>query len=241
MKKGLLTIVALLLVVSLVGCVAAPIDKADKQAAPKGNVSETKGTAQLTQTEQTEATVAKKEEIKTDKKEEVKTEDLTETAAQTEPTQKEQTPQRITREEAKAAALKHANVKEADVRDLEIELDKERGVLHYDVSFEVGAKDYAYEINAYAAKVLFSEVEDDAKTEKPKTQTTTLKTKAEAKAIALKHAKVNEADARDLEIELEEEKGVKYYEITFESAGYDYEYIIDGQSGEILHQEKERD
>lgn len=67
----------------------------------------------------------------------------------------------ISRDEAKSIALKHAEVKEADIRDLDIELDKDAGTLHYDVDFEVGGKDYDYEIDAVTGKILKSEKERD--------------------------------------------------------------------------------
>ena len=64
---------------------------------------------------------------------------------------------------------------------------------------------------------------------------------AQVKKIALDHAKVKEASARDLEVELDKEGSKVYYEVTFEYGGYDYEYEIDAYSGKILHSEKEKD
>lgn len=79
---------------------------------------------------------------------------------------------------------------------------------------------------------------------KPATTTTTTKSKktvAQVKKIALEHAGVKESAARDLEVELDKEGTKVYYEVTFESGGYDYEYDIDAYTGKILHREKERD
>ena len=64
---------------------------------------------------------------------------------------------------------------------------------------------------------------------------------AEVKAIALAHASVNAADVRDLEIELEAEKGVTFYEVSFDANGWEYEYKIEAYTGQIIKSERERD
>ncbi len=74
---------------------------------------------------------------------------------------KTESSKKISRDEAKKIALKHAGLKEADVRGLEIELDFERGVHEYDVSFESGKYDYDYDIDALTGKIKFSEKEID--------------------------------------------------------------------------------
>ena len=79
-----------------------------------------------------------------------------ETTAPTEPAV-----QYITPEEAKSIALKHAGVKESEVRDLEVELDRDDGTLHYDVDFEKDGYDYDYEIDATSGKILKSRKERD--------------------------------------------------------------------------------
>ena len=152
----------------------------------------------------------------------------------------------LSKSAVKKIAFDHAKVKEANVKDLEVELDKDDGKLHYDISFESGSYDYDYDIDAYSGKILKSEKErDDDNVKKTSTTTTTTtktkKTVAQVKKIALDHAKVKEASARDLEVELDKEGSKVYYEVTFESGGYDYEYEIDAYSGKILHSEKEKD
>ena len=65
----------------------------------------------------------------------------------------------ITREEAKAIALHDAGLQEADVRELEVELDldPEEGKAHYDVDFETGSEDYDYDIDAVTGEILKTE------------------------------------------------------------------------------------
>ncbi len=146
----------------------------------------------------------------------------------------------ISREEAKKIALEHAKVKEADVRDLEIELDKDAGTLHYDVDFEVGGNDYDYEIDAKTGKILRSET--PAKSEStPKEESKKELTAAEARDKALKHAGFKKSEVRDLEVELDRDGGKKHFDVSFEKDGYDYEYEIDATTGKILKSEKERD
>ncbi|MBQ8752787.1 MAG: PepSY domain-containing protein, partial [Clostridia bacterium] len=63
----------------------------------------------------------------------------------------------ITAEQAKAAALAHAGVKAADIRDYGCELDREDGVLVYDIEFSAGDWEYEYRIDATTGKVLEGE------------------------------------------------------------------------------------
>ena len=60
----------------------------------------------------------------------------------------------IGREKAISIALNHAGVKRSDVRELDCELDRENGVLVYDIEFEVGNMEYDYDIDAKTGAVL---------------------------------------------------------------------------------------
>ncbi|MBE6774911.1 MAG: hypothetical protein E7543_01825 [Ruminococcaceae bacterium] len=66
-------------------------------------------------------------------------------------------------------------------------------------------------------------------------------TASKAETIALNHAGLSRGQVRDFECELDYERGVKVYEVSFDSGRYDYEYTIDAASGKILNWEKERD
>ena len=72
-----------------------------------------------------------------------------------------ETAARITADEAIAIALKDAKLTKDQVRDLDVELDRDDGVLHYDVDFEKDRNDYDYEIDAATGKILRSEIEHD--------------------------------------------------------------------------------
>ena len=67
----------------------------------------------------------------------------------------------LTKAEAQNIALKHAGFTADQVRDLEVELDKDDGTRHFDVDFEKDGYDYSYEIDAASGKILKSEKERD--------------------------------------------------------------------------------
>ena len=67
----------------------------------------------------------------------------------------------IGKEAAIAAALSHAGIERTAIRDLKCELDRENGVMVYEVEFESGIYDYEYDIDATTGKVLKSKKELD--------------------------------------------------------------------------------
>lgn len=67
---------------------------------------------------------------------------------------------KIGREEAKKIALGHAKVNESDIRDFEIELDKDNGTYKYDISFESGNIEYEYDVNANTGEIMESSKEE---------------------------------------------------------------------------------
>lgn len=62
---------------------------------------------------------------------------------------------------AKAAALKHAGLTEDSIRELDMELDREDGVLVYEIEFKAGGYEYEYTIDAATGKILAQERELD--------------------------------------------------------------------------------
>lgn len=140
----------------------------------------------------------------------------------------------ISKSKAKSIALKDAGLSASQIYDYEIELDRDNGTLHYDVSFEYNGKDYDYEINAKSGKII--------SVEKPKATSSTAKiSKSKAKSTALKHAGVKAADISRYQIELEKDDGVWKYEISFNKGYVEYDYTINAENGKILHSEKDID
>lgn len=138
---------------------------------------------------------------------------------------------------AKAAALAHAGVQEADAGDLVCQLDWEDGVQVYDVEFWSGGKKYDYEINAADGTVQKAEQEWGPAVQR---QTASYIGEAAAKRAALSHAGVSENSVGSFKWELEEDGGRWIYEIEFRSGGLEYEYEIDAISGAVLKAEQDR-
>lgn len=68
---------------------------------------------------------------------------------------------KISRDRAIEIALEKAKLKKADVRDLEAELDYEKGVLVWEVDFDYQNFDYSYDIKADSGAIVFEEIEKD--------------------------------------------------------------------------------
>lgn len=62
--------------------------------------------------------------------------------------------ERIGVERAKRIAFDHAKVSEAEVRKLEVELDRDDGLLVYEIEFKHGGMEYEYEIDAHSGAIL---------------------------------------------------------------------------------------
>ena len=63
-------------------------------------------------------------------------------------------------EEAQTIALNHAGLSSGDVRELQVEYDKDDGVPVYEVEFESGNREYSYEIHAETGKIRSHEIDD---------------------------------------------------------------------------------
>lgn len=140
----------------------------------------------------------------------------------------------ISTSKAKSIALNDAGLKASEIYDYEIELDRDNGVLHYDVSFEKDGKDYDYEIDAKTGKII--------SVEKPNATSSEVKiSKSKAKTTALNHAGVKSQNITQYEVELEKDNGVWKYEISFKSGNVEYEYTINAETGKIIKSEKDID
>lgn len=145
----------------------------------------------------------------------------------------------ISKDKAKQVALDHAKV--TNYYDYDIEFDYDDGYAIYEIDFETETKEYEYTINAKTGEILYHEVESE-NNNKPSTNTTqstsNLITKGKAKSIALEYAGVTKYF--DYDIELDNDKGTKVYEIDFETVDYEYEYEINAENGKIITFDKER-
>lgn len=60
---------------------------------------------------------------------------------------------KISRDKAKQIALEHAKLKESDIKNYHIELDKDNGHLEYDIEFNYNGAEYDYEIDADTGEI----------------------------------------------------------------------------------------
>lgn len=67
----------------------------------------------------------------------------------------------ITRERALEIALDKAGVKQSDICDLDIDLDRERGTTVWEVDFDHGNLEYSYDIDAETGDITKVERERD--------------------------------------------------------------------------------
>ena len=68
---------------------------------------------------------------------------------------------KISRDEAKSIALKHAGLDEKNVTGLDIDLDRDNGSLEYEIEFHSGGMEYDYDINANTGEIINSHKEQD--------------------------------------------------------------------------------
>ncbi len=145
-------------------------------------------------------------------------------------------------EKAKEVALTHAGVNEADLLDVDIEMDMENGILVYEVDFDTARWEYEYDVHATRGQVLKHQKEaNDYKIENNPAAPENLIGKDAAKEAALKHAGVAADAIREYECELDRHDGKLIYEVSFDTAEYEYEYDIDATTGAVIAWEKDWD
>lgn len=135
---------------------------------------------------------------------------------------------------AKQIALTHANVKASDIIKYSVKLEKEDGILVYEIEFFIGMTEYEYDINALTGAIIKSkiDIDDNKSSEKPSQKDLISETKA--KEIVLAHADVKVDDIIKYSIELDEEDGILVYEIEFNVGDTEYEYEINAETGAII-------
>lgn len=154
---------------------------------------------------------------------------------------------RITAEEAEAIALKHAGVSAENVSRIRTEFDYDDGRPEYDIEFYADGREYDYEIHAETGDILRSEAEppkviptEPAATETSATIPARISEK-EARDIALAHAGLTADQVTRLRVEFDYDDGRPEYEVDFVYDGFEYDYEVHAETGEILSWDKDRD
>ncbi len=63
----------------------------------------------------------------------------------------------------------------------------------------------------------------------------------DAKRAALKHAGIDESQARDIDVDLDRDNGKLIYEVDFNSGSIEYDYDIDAETGAVISADKSKD
>ena len=157
---------------------------------------------------------------------------------------------RLTSEEAEAIAFAHAGVNPEDVKFLHTDFDYDDGRPEYDIDFLCGDWEYDYELHAVSGEILRSEAEPVTKqtsnsTEPPASDAAGSEparlTEEEARDIALKDAGLTAEQVTRLKVEFGYDDGRPEYEVDFHHDGWEYDYELHAQTGEILSQNKDRE
>lgn len=152
------------------------------------------------------------------------------------------TAKKITADEAKNIALAHAKLAQKDVNFVKAELETDNNRLIYDVDFYSGNVEYDYDIDAVTGEIISSDL--DIKNYNIPAQTTIEQQKTaapaadigveRAKEIALAHAGLSNDKVSFVKAQLDNEDGVKVYDIEFYSGNVEYDYEISVADGTII-------
>lgn len=136
---------------------------------------------------------------------------------------------------AEEIALDHAGLEASQLTWSHVKLDYDHGRAEYEVEFFSGAREYDYEIDAVSGDILGfdCDVEWYGGGGAPAQSGGDIGA-GEAKTIALDHAGVKEKDTMFLYAEPDYENGRRVYDVEFFAGNREYDYKVDGATGEIL-------
>ena len=63
----------------------------------------------------------------------------------------------------------------------------------------------------------------------------------DAKDAALRHAKLDESQVSDVDVDLDRDNGKLIYEVDFNSGNTEYDYDIDAETGNVISADKSKD
>lgn len=149
----------------------------------------------------------------------------------------------VTKDEALAIALEHAQLTKDDIKGLRIKLERDDGKVQYEIEFYSDSLEFDYDVDAISGEIISfdRDAEHVSLPDHSYPDSSELISEEAAKLAAFEHAGVNEADVYGFEIELENERGVSKYEIEFSCGEYEYEYDINALDGSVLNYSKEID
>ena len=139
-------------------------------------------------------------------------------------------------------ALKDAGVNEADASRIRVTMDRDDGMLVYEVRFDAAEIEYDYEIDARSGRIISTDVErwdDDDRDDRNRTANANVAVSRD-EAVKTVLGKVSGAAEQDVRIELDCDDGRYKYEGDVIYNGIEYDFEIDADSGRILEWEEDR-
>ena len=151
------------------------------------------------------------------------------------------------KEAALQTALKDAGVNEADASRIRVTMDRDDGMLVYEVRFDAAEVEYDYEIDAESGRIISTDVErwddddrdDDDRDDRNRTANANVAVSRD-EAVKTALGKVSGATEKDVRIELDYDDGRYRYEGDIIYNGIEYDFEIDADSGRILEWEEDR-
>ena len=138
---------------------------------------------------------------------------------------------------ALSVALFNAGVKEADIYNVEVELEDGK---YYEIEFYHEGVEYDYKVDANTNEVISKEVDQskNALFTREAKRRDLVEWKQVIETLS-KDAGVSVDDLRYTEMDLEREDGRLVYEVEFHVDGVSYEYKVDANTGEIVKRDQE--
>ena len=146
----------------------------------------------------------------------------------------------IGRDAAKDAAVKHAGLSAQQVEEAIVQLDFDDGLMVYEVEFVCDGWEYDYEINALDGTILDADKEFTGQEQLPIQPPDGDIGERLAVETALNHAGLSLDQVDWVDCRKEEDDGVKYYEVTFRSGTWEYEYEIGACNPVVREWEKKQ-
>ena len=172
------------------------------------------------------------------------------------------TSNKITIDQAKEIALKHAGLTEDQVSFSETKNDIDDGIEKYDIEFYCNGKEYDYEISAINGEIIQFDNDINEYNNQNNNQSNTQNNSAnnvqsnvnnvkgnanntpnvsldKAKQIALSHAGLTSGQVTFKRTELDFDDWIKKYEVEFYYNNREYSYEIDANTGNVLSYEQD--
>lgn len=149
---------------------------------------------------------------------------------------------KLTEEEVKSIAFQDAGVEESQVTRIRVHQEYDDGRDKYEVDFYVDNREYDYDIDSNTGEILSkdSEIEDDFMNQDASgTQPTDGQVISKEKALEIVLARVEGAGEENVRMELEKEDKYWKYEGEILYNQREYEFELNGETGEILEWSEE--